>query len=158
MKKTLSVLVAALFIFGSVAAAQPRPPYPCYRLAAPPVIDGKLDDTVWQSLPEAKGFRTLKAEGFAHRKPTSFRIGWANDALFLAVRCKEPFSRLMMPLTGDLEPLWDDDSIEVFLTPTGADYFQFIANTAGARWNGRKAEASETVWNWTAKAQISGDD
>lgn len=158
MRKVLFVLMVAPFIFGSLAAAQPPPSYPCYRVATPPVIDGKLDDAVWQSLPEAKGFHTLKAEGFAHRKPTSFRIGWSNDALYLAVRCKEPFNRLIMALTGDGEPLWDDDSIEVFLNPPGDDYFQFIANTAGARWNGRKAEAADKVWNWTAKAQIAGDD
>ncbi|OGV67643.1 MAG: hypothetical protein A3K19_14675 [Lentisphaerae bacterium RIFOXYB12_FULL_65_16] len=158
MRHVLSALVVTPFILGSLAATEPRPAYPCYRLAAPPVIDGKLDDAAWQSLPEATGFHTLKTEGFAYRKPTSFRLGWADDALYLAVRCKEPFSRLITPLTSDLEPLWDDDSIEIFLAPPGADYVQLIANTAGARWNGKKAETADTAWNWTAKAQISGDD
>ncbi len=158
MRRALFAVALAPFVFGSLVAAQQPPPYPCYRVTAPPAIDGKLDDTVWQSLPEATGFRVLKAEGFAYRKPTSFRIGWSSDALYLAARCKEPFSRLIKPLTGDCEPLWDDDSLEVFLTPAGADYYQLISNTAGARWNGKNGEAAETVWDWTAKAQVSGDD
>jgi hypothetical protein len=158
MRKVLFALVVAPFILGSLAHAQPLPSYPCYRLAAPPVVDGKLDDPVWQTLPEATGFHLLKTPGFAYAKPTSFRVGWSADALYLAVRCKEPFSRLIKALTGDGEPLWDDDSIEVFLTPPGPGYFQLIANTAGARWNGKRAEASETMWPWTAKAQVSGDD
>ena len=157
MKRILAALVVAPLFIAALGAAEPRS-YPCYRLAAAPEVDGKLDDAVWQSLPEATGFHTLKQPGFAVRKPTAFRLGWTADGLYLAVRCREPFGRLIHALTNDAEPLWDDDSIEVFVAPGAADYFQFIANTVGARWNGGKSKGEQALWPWVAKAQVLGDD
>lgn len=153
----LPVAVFSLLAVSIALAEQPLS-YPCYRLSAPPNVDGDLGDASWQALPEAVGFHRLKADGIAWRKPTSFRIGWSGDALYVAVRCREPFGRLIRPLTADFEPLWDDDSIEVFMVPAGADYFQFIANAAGARWNGRRNGPADRAWGWTAKARIAGDD
>lgn len=158
MATAFQAAVAFSVLVASVAWAQQPLTYPCYRLDSPPTVDGSIEDATWQALPEAVGFHRLKTDRFACQKPTSFRIGWSADSLYLAVRCKEPFSRLLSPLTADGEPLWDDDSIEVFLVPAGGDYFQLIANTAGARWNGRTSGGSDKVWAWTAKARIVGDD
>ncbi|MEN6545733.1 MAG: carbohydrate-binding family 9-like protein [Armatimonadia bacterium] len=158
MGRAFLAAIAVSLLTTSLGLAQQPLAYPCYRLAAPPTVDGSIDDAAWQGLPEAMGFHRLKADGFAYGKPTSFRIGWSGDSLYLAVRCREPFSRLIRPLTADGEPLWDDDSIEVFIVPAGADYFQLIANTAGTRWNGRQSGGADKVWAWTAKARIDGDD
>lgn len=157
MKPVLAIVVLALLLCGLPAAGQGPAAYPCYRLAAAPVIDGKLDDAVWNALPEATGFRTLKQVGFAVRKPTAFRVGWTPEGLYLAIRCKEPFTRSLTPLTGDGEPLWDDDSVEVFLTPAGPDYLQLIVNAAAARWNGRPGGALP-LGAWTARARITAED
>jgi len=138
--------------------AQPSLPYPCHRLAAAPVLDGRLDDEAWGTLPQADGLRTLKQAGFAVHRPTAFRLGWTSEGLYLAVHCKDPFVRLVSPLTGDGEPLWDDDSVEVFVAPPGGDTYQFIANTAGARWNGRSRAGEQPLWAWTATAHVAAED
>ena len=38
--------------------------YPCYRLASEPVIDGKLNDDVWNTIPPCQGFLVL-GKGYA---------------------------------------------------------------------------------------------
>lgn len=153
----VSIMATAMLVLGSPADAQSPRSYPCHLMPEAPAIDGKPDEAAWKNLPAATGF--YLNEGFAVKKPTSFRIGWTKDAIYLAARCHEPFSGSITPLTADNEPLWYDDSLEVFLLPMGGeDYFQFIANTVGMRWNGKKGQETDKVWNWSAKAQIAGDD
>jgi len=159
MRRFTIIIIGILFAIRCPSATQTPRAYPCYFMAEPPVIDGKTDEAVWKNLPVATGFYLFNNKGFAVKKPTSFRIGWTKNAIYLAARCHEPFSHLIMALTADGDPLWDDDSVEVFLSPMGgADYFQFIANTAGMRWNGRKGQEADKVWNWSAKARIVGDE
>lgn len=158
MRRTLTFVVLVPWLATAAGAAQDPRSYPCSRLATAPMVDGKLDDPAWQGLPEATGFHTLRQPGLALHRPTAFRMGWLPDGLYLAARCREPFTRLIRPLTGDGEPLWDDDSVELFVAPAGPGYLQFVANTAGARWNGRDAPGEQPLWPWRAKARIAGDE
>lgn len=138
--------------------------YPVYAMDEAPVVDGALEDAAWQDLPEATGLFVCRAGGagardgeFAWRKPTSFRIGWDSEALYVAVRCKEPFNHLLDPMRGDGAALWDDNSVEVLVSPDGRGYRQFIVNSAGARWNGRDGRAAPEMWDWRAATSIDGD-
>ena len=139
--------------------------YPVHAMHEAPVVDGALEDAAWQDLPEATGLFVCRAGGagaqdreFAWRKPTSFRIGWDGDALYVAVRCREPFNHLLSPLRNDGDMLWDDNSVEVLISPDGRGYRQFIVNSAGARWNGSDGVGSPEMWDWSAAAGVAGDD
>ncbi|MBT5611543.1 MAG: hypothetical protein HN742_24045 [Lentisphaerae bacterium] len=124
-------------------------------------MDGNLDDAVWHGLPRGKGFLMVGGPGFAWRKPTSFRMGWTDDGLYVAVRCREPFRHRIHPLTADGDKLWSDESVELFLSVDGKDYCQFIFNTVGARWHGKGSQEGtkeQPVRDWTATAGKPGDD
>ncbi|MFH2068885.1 MAG: sugar-binding protein [Candidatus Omnitrophota bacterium] len=148
----IAVLLNLLFLPAAYARN-----YPVYRISQKPAIDGKIDDAVWQELPEAAGFFIFKGEGFAWQKPTSFRMGWDRDCLHIAVRCKEPFNHRIDALPRDGDMLWDDDSVEVFISPGGTSYCQFIVNSAGARWNGKDGDVPPGIWGWKAGADFYGD-
>jgi hypothetical protein len=146
------ILVAIL----SCADAVERLTYPCHRLAQAPVIDGNINDAAWKNIPEATGFFIFKSGGsekYAVEKQTSFKAGWTADAVYIVVRAEESAPEKMIAMEKDGGALWSEDSIEVFLFPTGAPaYTQLIANSAGSRWNGRIASMS--VAGWEAKAVV----
>lgn len=130
--------------------------YPCHRLAAEPVLDGRLNDQAWRGVPEAVGFFILNRNAFAVERQTWFRAGWTPGGLYLAVRCEEPKPKSMKALAKDGGALWSDDSVELFLVPEGgAPYRQFVVNSAGARWNGAKGDDEQKLWDWQAAAHVA---
>ncbi len=71
--------------------------YPCYKVPEAPVIDGRLDEPAWASLPVYKGLYIYSADTmyknqgkWALIRPTQFRIGWDSKYVYLAVECTEP--------------------------------------------------------------------
>lgn len=118
-----------------------KPVYPCYRVAAPPKIDGRLDDAVWPALPRQTGFRVATTDHFAFTRQTSFRIGWDAENLYFGARCEEPQVEAVKTRTSG-EPGYLDiskvswaqfyhDLIELFLVPEEPIYFQAMVNAIG---------------------------
>jgi hypothetical protein len=61
IKKKLNSLISifAVFFIGLSASAQEKfPPLRPHKTDTPPVIDGTLDDPVWQKAPHETGFKT----------------------------------------------------------------------------------------------------
>jgi len=135
IRSTLNAVLSA-----SLVSAAGVHDYPVYRLGEKPTFDGKLEEAAWQGLPRGEGFFVVGKDGFAWRKPTSFRMGWDDDRLCIAVRCKEPFIHRVHPLPNDGDRLWSDESVELFLSVDGRSYCQFIFNTVGARWHATGSE------------------
>jgi len=73
VRHVVSVLLACVPLM--VSGSETRE-YPCYRLPSAPVIDGKLDEAAWQSLPEASGFYILSGKDYAVEKQTFSGAGW----------------------------------------------------------------------------------
>ena len=153
MRRMLCAIVLAWVVLSGVTvSAADVPEYPCYRLAAAPVMNGKDDDAGWQSLPEAGGFLILGGKNYAIEKQTVFRAGWTDDSLYLRIKCFEPLPE-KMKASADGAALWSDDSIEMFFQPVaGPQYFQLIANSVGTRWNSVGPATIETKpWQWEAR-------
>ena len=118
-----------------------RDVYPCYRVATAPTIDGRLDDEVWETLPQQTGFRIATTDHYAFTRRTGFRVGWDAENLYVGVRCVEPNVAGMRernpgePGYIDIaEVSWSKfyhDLIELFLVPDDPIYFQVLANAAG---------------------------
>lgn len=125
--------------------------YPCHYLSLPPVVDGDSGDQCWQTIPHAGGFFILGATNVVTAKPTSFRLGWTSNALYLAANCAEPALDKLTVKARDGGECWTDDSIELFVLPAGVNTsFLFIATAAGARWNGRAGNA-EPSRDWEVR-------
>jgi len=63
------------------------------RTDTPPVIDGKLDDAVWQQAPSVTGFKTFYPEyGKDMPDPTVVYYAYDRENLYFAFRCfdREP--------------------------------------------------------------------
>ena len=118
-----------------------RPVYGCFRVPAPPTIDGRMDEAAWKGLPSQTGFRVATTDNFAFTRQTSFRIGWDDRNLYLGVHCVEPAVPEVKKRTAgeagyiDIsEVSWAKfyhDLIEVFWAPGEPIYFQTMVNAIG---------------------------
>ena len=138
--------IAALWAAGNIAMAAPL--LTVGTAPVPPVIDGRLDDAAWRQAIVVSDFLLLSK---AAREPqqTEARAVYDPDALYLGLRCHElvldPVQQRMHELRSRVSPkahdgrVWNDDSIEVFLSPStsGRPYYHFIVNSLGARYDGK---------------------
>ncbi len=94
-------------------------------------IDGKLDDVFWQGLTTYELVDVRTGEPVSNK--TTFKVAWAGDSLYFAIRCEEEqMDALVTPATrnGD-NTIYDGDSIELLLeTPTHA-YYQISIDPKG---------------------------
>ncbi len=120
------------------------------RLAAPPVIDGLLDDACYAQAPEAFPFARLGQPRFAAAQ-TRVSALWDDTNLYIAAQLHDPVLDPAGNRLGDFRktvaqhdgPVWNDDCIEVFIDPTceGRDYYQFVVNALGTIYDARGQDA-----------------
>ena len=158
MKRILFSLIFCLFLPFSLAAKE-LPEYPCYQLIEEPVLDGKIEEKAWSNIPRATGFFILLGKGgCALEKQTYFKAGWNEKAIYVAVRSEEPEPEKMTAELKDEGMICREDSMEIFFFPQKADnYFQFMVNTIGSRWNGIDYGNPQPIWNWQARAYVGKD-
>lgn len=106
------------------------------RLQAEPDIDGVIEsDPAWKNVPWNNGaFYILNTDKKADLQ-TKFKIGYTAKGIYLAVQCDEPQPGNMIATKNDMESVWADDSIEIWLSTGKADRLQLVLNSTGARNN-----------------------
>lgn len=137
MRTTLRTTVA---IAGGVLAAGPpainaddslRPYLAAGRAAAPPKIDGALDDAVWET---ASCVPFLLLRGDPEDLRTRTFLAWDDTYLYVAFDCAEPNPEhiLCRKKGRDAGSLDDDDSAMIFIQSPGMElYYRFVINTGG---------------------------
>ena len=122
---------------GTGAGPLPRLGDPPPRVAVPvcrsaPMIDGKLDDAVWAGAArlamgrlDGRAFPGVRTEVLLCRDKTT---------LYVAYRLDEPDVRRMRRKVRQRDgAFWNDDSVEMFLQPDGAEgYYQIGFGAGGA--------------------------
>jgi len=129
-------------------------------VASPPTIDGRLDDPCWANAPVATGFRRNDGKGPADCQ-TIARVCYDAENIYIAMECIEPeIGKLTAVYTKDDDPVWRDDSVEVFIAPYAVasreNFYHFSVNCLGAR-NGLIAESANIEAPWTAAASKGSD-
>jgi hypothetical protein len=134
------------------------------KAAAPPVVDGKVDDAVWQAAPTAGNFIQFEPRrGDPASARTEVRVLYDAARLYVAFRVWDA-----EPLTAQLTQrdanLFSDDAVGLSLDSffdrrTG--YF-FVTNPLGTQWDGRIAEdgrQTDSTWDapWRVAVQRLGD-
>jgi hypothetical protein len=120
---------------------------PCYRTAAAPKLDGRVDDPLWKQVPWIGGFKKMAAGGLFAAVPTRFALAYDDQALYLAAVCSEPnMAGLKAQNTARDSATYTDDALEFFLDPLRRTnpYFQMVFNTTGGQYDGKGFDAS---WN-----------
>jgi hypothetical protein len=142
------VLLAGLLLRpgGQPSPADSPPPWPpyipprgyvCYRADRPPVIDGKLDDPVWQSAPWSDPFIDIEGD----RKPpprylTRVKLLWDDEALYIGAQLEEPHV-WATATKHDSYIFHFDNDFEVFLDPDGDSclYAELEMNALNTTWD-----------------------
>ena len=160
MKKQFIILCLCLsFLFSlpafSLAGAKT---YTCLPSTEEPLLDGKLTEPFWKNIPSATDFFLLKGGEQLEKKQTTFKISYLPaKALYFGVICHEPNVEKLKVKSKD-RASWRDDGIEIFIFPKGSEtYFQFIANSEGARFNSLNLKGSLPLWDWEVRT-CKGND
>lgn len=102
----LTFLIASSLL----AADTPAPPvFRAVRAAAPPVIDGNLNDAVWQSAPEITGFTQHDPDdGKPATQKTAVKVAYDEQAIYIAARMEDtkPVTTLLGRRDNSLESDW----------------------------------------------------
>ena len=99
----------------------------------PPVIDGKMDEAVWQQAPVIDRFLVPgPGEARPAREATRARLLWDRDWLYFCAELDDA------DVSADVKehdgPMWRNDVFEIFLKPAEKypGYFEFEVNPFGA--------------------------
>ena len=160
--------LTVLFLLGRLAFPAPaRPELKVARVAAPPAIDGRLDEACWRTPPQITRFRCVDADYPTPTQPTIAWVACDDDTLYIAARCLEERMDMVPAFeTGHDGRVWRDDCLEVFLMPGGPYYYHFAANLIGTRYDARmdtrpegRAGVKPAAWDgdWTTAAVRAAD-
>jgi hypothetical protein len=106
---------------------------------APPVIDGRLDDAVWQAVKPLEPFLPYASNADARiQAATEVRVTYDAENLYVAIKCDEPTPQAIRALGAarDDDAIWEGDSADLFLS-VGEDpspRAHFIVNPKNLQW------------------------
>ena len=161
-----AILIVALVWGGGFALAQaasadatafPSDPPTIHAspISGPIVLDGKLSEEAWKNCVEVSDFATTA--GGLPANAVSMRVGYTPETLYLAIECSGRTAKPLASLREHDANLCAEDSIELYLAPTfgKTDYFLFMANAIGTRYESHGMDAS---WNgpWQVAASSAG--
>ena len=158
---SICVSLCLTFVFpdGVVQAQQPpaaetNKTVRVVRVDSIPVIDGKLDEAVWEKAEVITDFRqTRPGNGAEPSDPTEVYLLYDNNALYIGARMydSEP-ERIAAPTMRHNQGLGRDDRIVVILDPfhSGRGAYRFETNANGVRHDALYDSVSSFEAAWTA--------
>jgi len=151
-------LLAVLALIAPCAASGAEPELPRRGEAAAvvvekgPAIDGTMSDPLWAKCPPWPMGACTSDDPQKYKTRTKVLFGPTH--VYLGVRCEEPDTKSLDAGVAQRDgPVWNDDSVEVFLRPDpGEPVCQFVVNPRGALYDARDKEPS---WNTSAEVKAS---
>lgn len=141
MKKFLQtctfVVLSGVFLSENFAQTDTPPKsYVSYQSPTKPIIDGKLDDAVWELAPWSDAF--VDIQGNVMPKPTHLtrmKMLWDKDYFYIGVKLDEP--HIWATYTERESVIFHENDIEVFLDPDGDthNYYEWEINALGTLWD-----------------------
>jgi hypothetical protein len=114
-----------------------------------PVVDGKLDDKVWERAEPVSFIKAMDKADPKAQYPTVLRAVWTERGITFGFRMQEPEpARMSIRMKGhDDAQLWFDDNVEAFLDPAGqrSGYFQWIMTPLATVYDGSFEKGAD--WN-----------
>lgn len=131
--------------------------YIIYHTDHPPVIDGNINELVWQQTPWTNEF--VDIEGTAKPKPaypTKMKMMWDDTCLYMAVQLTE--SQVWATLKQHDGVVFHDNDFEFFIDPSGTTqpYFEVEVNAYNTIWDLLLAKAyrdgGAPISSWDVRA------
>lgn len=156
-----AIIAASLLLAAGTAAGNTQDPpaatNPDAGLAPPrtdavPVVDGRLDEALWDNAAVIDGFTQVDPrEGEAPTERTVVRVAYGRDALYVGIRAfdRRPEGILVKELRRD-EPQGDSDWVAIVLDTffDRRNGFYFQINAGGARRDGLVEDQSQIRFDW----------
>lgn len=117
------------------------------------VVDGKLDDAVWNRAETARGFRVWSPNrGEITQQETVFKVAYDEDAIYFAVMCYEEDPDQITRLLSRRDNIEDSDVLGIYIDPYHdyATAFNFMTNAAGVQGDRYVYNDGDMDNNWDA--------
>jgi hypothetical protein len=115
-----------------VTAQSAVPRYEVKRAAAPPAIDGRLDDAAWAAAAPAVTLQFLWESQRGAKQMTRARLLWDAQALYIGFDADDADITAQFQQRDD--PTYRDDAVEIFINPNPQQevvYYGFEMNARG---------------------------
>ena len=135
------------------------------RTAAPPSVDGRVEEACWQDAAPVTRFQILNSDAPATFK-TSARVLYDDTALYIGLVCHEPNPEdiLRKDVPFDSGDVFRGDCVEIMLDPGRSrnDYYHFGVNVSGARYDRsvtQSGHVGDHRWDgrWRARTFVGKD-
>ncbi len=159
MKYWIIVLGFSLFF----KAAYTQDPIRVERAAEPPVIDGKLDDNIWENLPRYTDFKSYVPDfGSDIAFATSAMITFDEENLYIAFDCKDPEPDKLKATISARDQIKNEDWVCINFDPffDQKSLITLYINPRGIQADGRSSSSHEDMgadYVFTSKATIQSD-
>ncbi len=137
MRVTLLIIILSAFQLSlfSQEISQPKK-YVCYHIDEPIVLDGDINDSVWQLAKWTDDFMDI--QGPEHQKPayqTRVKMLWSDSFLYVAAYMQE--SHIWANVEENEQIMYVDNDFEVFIDPDGDNhnYYEFEFNALNKKWD-----------------------
>jgi hypothetical protein len=128
----IGLLMVSSIAVPLIVAAQSAPPrYEVRPAAAPPAVDGRLDEAAWASAP-AVTLQFLWASQTGPKQATRARLLWDAQALYVGFDVDDADITARFEKRDD--PTYRDDAVEIFINPNPQQevvYYGFEMNARG---------------------------
>ena len=110
-------LLAVCFATAAIAADDGSPPVTIHRLQGSITIDGKLDDSGWQTAARIdQFFETSPADNIPAKVKTTAWLTYDDRYFYIGIRCEDPDpKKIRAPYVERDNVIGTDDNIAVFL-------------------------------------------
>ena len=158
------LLILAIFLSCLTCLAQDRlPPLIPLKTVIPPVIDGKLDDAVWQNAPHVSGFKTWMPDyGIDMKFGTEVYYAYDRENFYVAFRCFDGEPDKIKSSVTSRDNIIPDDWVCVNLDSFNdqQSLYVFYCNPAGVQGDAT-AEGNQEDFNvdmvWFSEGEIDRD-
>src|SRR5215813_11193207 len=129
-----------------VALAAAVPHLVAARADRPPVLDGRLDDPVWQKAPASDVFtQKMPVDGKPPGERTTVRILYDDDNVYVAIDCPQKAELVARLTRRDRQVEADTVSVTFDTRGDGKTAFEFGVNAAGVLLD--SLHFNDTDWN-----------
>lgn len=127
-----------------------------------PVIDGDLKDPCWEKAEKVSDFVLIGSASTPAPKKTTFQALYTKTHLYLATEVWLGDSSVITSpkkKAGVKDQYVGSYSVEIFLDPqaSGVNYYQFVWNVKGIRYDGFKDKGVVFDGTWKSKTKITPD-
>jgi Domain of unknown function (DUF5916)/Carbohydrate family 9 binding domain-like len=144
--------LSAALISGAVDQPPPRPvPHlAAVHAAKPPLIDGRLDDAVWQTAVPTDAFTQQSPfDGSQPSERTQLRVLYDDDAIYVGFDCEQIHTPIIEKLTrrdrdSESEWVW----VLIDSRNEGKSAYMFAVNISGTIADGQIIDQTTYSWEW----------